>query len=502
MNREMPETFDPPLTAARPSIIFAAQSVLELAGEARSHLEAPMSAETTSRNLQSIYLGSLVYTVVSFGGNDLVTQSVLTILLLPLVILSIRKIPANPSLFFLYFIGLCCFFVFTGVAFLQSIRLDHHFLEHPIWNLVRENVGPVQGAISVSPEQTRASLVCLAPLLGFLVTISLFGTLEEAISLIRKLNYFTAIVAAYGLVQHFFFGRQLGFAEKVFYLDSLTAFFVNRNSAGAFFGIGTIMSGSVAFYYLRSIDPMKLGDKILAPQKGDAPEYRMFMVAVCLTLLQFIALLLTQSRGAIGATFLASVVLTLIMAQRKLSRGAATKTKVNIFKPYIVILFLVTGLFFLFSGQAAHRQEAGGIDYSRLCVYKSVIVAISDNWILGTGFGTFSNVFPAYRDPDCVGVSGVWEAAHNSFLEGTLGLGVVFPVITVIGFVVLIRTFWIGIKARHRYRFAPALGLAVLLLVSLHSLVDFSMQIPGVSFLVATILGCCSVVALERGEPR
>ena len=279
-----------------------------------------MSAETSSRIAQSVYLGSIAYTVVSFGGNDLVTQSVLTLVLFPLIILSLRKIPANSSLFLVYSIGLFCFFVYIGIAFLQSIRLDHHPLEHPIWNLVRENVGAVPGAISVSPEHTRASLVCLVPFLGFLVTISLFGTLEEAISMIRKLNYFTAIVAAYGLVQHLFFGEQLGFAEKVFYLDSLTAFFVNRNSAGTFFGIGAIMSSSLAFYYLRSIDPRKLGERLLAPQKSDAPEYRMFIVALVLTLLQFLALLLTQSRGAIGATFIASVVLTLIMAQRTLSK--------------------------------------------------------------------------------------------------------------------------------------------------------------------------------------
>ena len=120
-----------------------------------------------------------------------------------------------------------------------------------------------------------------------------------------------------------------------------------------------------------------------------------------------------------------------------------------------------------------HRQEAEGADYSRLCVYKSVTAAIADNWVLGAGFGAFPNVFPAYRDPDCAGVSGVWEAAHNSFLEGTLGLGFVFPVITAIALLVLIRTYWIGVETRHRYRFAPALGLAVLLLVSLHSLVDF-----------------------------
>ena len=162
------------------------------------------------------------------------------------------------------------------------------------------------------------------------------------------------------------------------------------------------------------------------------------------------------------------------------------------------MVLVLIGIFLLFAGQTTYRQEVEGVDQARLCVFKSTIAAIGDNWTFGAGFATFSNVFPFYRNADCAGVGGIWDAAHNFFLEGTLGLGVIFPVIVAAGIVTLVGTFWFGVKVRHRYRFVPITGLSVLLLICLHSIVDFSMQIPGVSLFVATILGCCCCISLGR----
>ena len=36
--------------------------------------------------------------------------------------------------------------------------------------------------------------------------------------------------------------------------------------------------------------------------------------------------------------------------------------------------------------------------------------AIRENWLLGTGYGTFDRVFPMYRDPAC-GIHGAWLRA-------------------------------------------------------------------------------------------
>ena len=126
--------------------------------------------------------------------------------------------------------------------------------------------------------------------------------------------------------------------------------------------------------------------------------------------------------------------------------------------------------------------------------------ALIDNLPFGTGFGTFQDVFPGYRDHVCAGINGIWDAAHNSFIEGGMGLGLLFLVLAPVAIALLVRAFLIGLRERQRYRFVPALGLASLLLICLHSLVDFSLQIPAVAFYAAAIFGCCVVISLGRRE--
>ena len=449
-----------------------------------------------------LYFLAITYTVVSFGGAELVTQSVLTLVLIVLVILNTRNVPESRHLFALWMFAVFCLFTLASVAFVQSVQLSNHPLEHSIWRLVRDNLGPVKGAISVAPAQTRASLVAFSPLLAFILSLALFQTLPYALTMLKRLSYFSAAVAFYGILQHLLFPLQLGFGEKIFYLDSLTAFFVNRNSAGTFLGVGTTLALSLAFYYFRSIEPAKLIDRLLKPSDASTHAYHMFALFFLLSLLQGVALFLTQSRGAASSTFVAIVLFIVLAAEEPLSRGAVTLPP-NLARSIRIgaMVLVVIGVFLLLAGQITYRQEAEGIDQARLCVFKSTVAAIGDNWTLGTGFGTFSNVFPAYRNFDCAGVEGIWDVAHNSFLEGTVGLGVIFPLIVAAGIAALVRTFWFGVKVRHRYRFVPIMGLSVLLLICLHSTVDFSMQIPGVSLFVATILGCCCGISLER-EPR
>ena len=61
-------------------------------------------------------------------------------------------------------------------------------------------------------------------------------------------------------------------------------------------------------------------------------------------------------------------------------------------------------------------------------------------------------------------------------------------------------TFIHGVKVRHRFRFVPIIGLAALILASLHSLVDFSLQIPGVGVYFAAIMAATVTVSLGRGR--
>ena len=125
---------------------------------------------------------------------------------------------------------------------------------------------------------------------------------------------------------------------------------------------------------------------------------------------------------------------------------------------------------------------------ARLPVYTLVIRAISDSPYLGTGYGTFSDVFPLYRD-STIKDTMVWGNAHSTYLENMLELGIpaALALFSAIGYCGWIC--WRGLTRRRRNRVYPAVGLATTVLVAAHSTVDFTLAIPAVSITYAYILG-------------
>jgi O-antigen ligase len=162
-------------------------------------------------------------------------------------------------------------------------------------------------------------------------------------------------------------------------------------------------------------------------------------------------------------------------------------------------VLLIVGLFALFAGRSLHRMEAQSAADARWCSFASTIEAIEDHPWLGTGFAAFQDVFPTYRKAECAGIHGVWDRAHNFFLEGYLGLGLPFAIALCAGYGALVGVGLRGLRRRRRLRFAPAMGLASLLLASLHAIVDFSPQIPGFAVYFAAVMASTLTISSGNG---
>lgn len=149
-------------------------------------------------------------------------------------------------------------------------------------------------------------------------------------------------------------------------------------------------------------------------------------------------------------------------------------------------------------------SRMNGIDKDlRWCAWSITSSAILDNFWLGTGFGTFIDSFPTYRDPICLGTEGTWHRAHNSFLELILGLGLAALVFLLLGYQIVLRCCFLGLKYRKSLRAIPILTLGILVFVSGHSLVDFPMQIPGVATYCAALLGAgCAISITQKTKGR
>lgn len=122
--------------------------------------------------------------------------------------------------------------------------------------------------------------------------------------------------------------------------------------------------------------------------------------------------------------------------------------------------------------------------------------AIRDNWLWGTGFGSFDLVYPFYETKDMVHVEYV-NHAHNDFLEVFLEGGIGAGVILVVYAVALVaRGFRV---ARYPLQRLALLSIVVILL---HSLVDYPLRTMAIamSFAFFNVLFFTDVGMKPAGE--
>ncbi len=466
--------------------------------------DAATSPSTWIRLLRGLFWITLVIAIGAEGAVDIASISIVACLLAAILVLSIGYGEIARASVYVAAIAAIGLAALIGVTWLQSQRGLEGFQENPAWKLAQEQISGIKGAVSIAPEQSWSSIVYFCPVLAFLVCLALFRRQREAMRFLHWLCYFNTVVAVLGIAQFYLLSDTLSFTEKQFYLDSLTLTFVNRNSAGTFLGIGLVMSVAFMLQSLRMVDPAKFFERLLSSGRATYRDYFFVAVFFGLGTIQLIALVLTQSRGAISASAAALVALIAVLSGHPLTGGRRSSTQQTWqrFTPFIrfaAVAGMVAAAFGLFSGRAAYRQALGS-DEARLCTFRSVWKAIGDSWPYGTGFGNFANIFPAYRDSACSGISGVWEAAHNFYLEGLLGLGMTFAAVFGVFVTTLLATFIYGLRHRRRYRFVAAMGLAVLVLIGLHALVDFSLQIPGIAIFVAGVFAGCVTICFARDE--
>jgi O-antigen ligase len=222
-------------------------------------------------------------------------------------------------------------------------------------------------------------------------------------------------------------------------------------------------------------------------------------------LLTVVALMLTKSRAGIGSSLLG---LTVFLAVLAYYGGYSARPQRGFSAPVdpvwkrlgrVLAALLIVALFVsVFAGQTILRLGVQStVDDGRFCVVPGLLRLLEDNWVVGTGLGTFRDVFPPYLDPEC-GIVGIWARAHNVYIESWINLGLPFVILATFIVISLFYVFLRGISVRRRMRFVPALGLSALIIVLAHSALDFSLQIPGFAAFWAAVLTPCIIIANNR----
>ncbi|MEF2072031.1 O-antigen ligase family protein [Consotaella aegiceratis] len=377
----------------------------------------------------------------------------------------------------------------------QAVSFEGNPLANPIWSAVAEPLDLVGGSISVAPGETIRSLPSLlGPFLVFATAAVLASRDDRPERLWNRLAYLGFALVAFGLLRYALFPDVRLFSQIHLNAGAVTSVLVNRNNAATLFGLTSLALCGTFFVHLARLDWFRLRRDVREFHPGILRRYSALLLALAALFVTLLALFLTKSRAGFGATLLALLLAIGTATATLPSRRIAKRPRWII----VTLAALVLGIFTVFGQQTIHRAQMVGFEDARSCIYRDVMRAIADYPWVGTGFGTFEAIFPMYRSAEC-GIVGVWSRAHNSWLEGALGLGLPFFVLLV-GYCLfrLIRIYRVGIRERRRYRAIPIASLAMLLLVGVHSVFDFSLQIHGVAIYFAGLLGAGTAVSLAR----
>jgi O-antigen ligase len=205
---------------------------------------------------------------------------------------------------------------------------------------------------------------------------------------------------------------------------------------------------------------------------------------------------MTGSRGAVLASLFALIVAFIAFFRRDLPRRAGIATALAGGGAVVLILLQVMG-----AGVNTRFDTQGLADEGRIETYKATLRLIADHPWFGTGQGTFALAFPAYRSPN-VSVWGVWDMAHNTLLEIAADMGVPIAALVVVAWTVIFVMLVRGVFIRRRGLLVPVAALAVATLAVSHSLIDFSLQIPGYAIVALSLIGAGLAQSFggERGQ--
>jgi O-antigen ligase len=268
--------------------------------------------------------------------------------------------------------------------------------------------------------------------------------------------------------------------------------FVSSNSFGCYCGMGIVAAMALVFAGRRRKADMPYGydedDSILDSVTG----FRLTMLAVCLLLLG--GLLLSASRAGAVATFAGAAVLTLLMLRGR------WQSRPDLVRIFVVVGVIVAAVVLVVAGGAIANKMATSTDFGgdRIRIWLAALQAVAMSPWLGWGLGSFADIYAIVQP---VSIPILNDLAHSTPLETVVEVGI--PA-ALVGFAIVLIPWAVSLHGaltrRRSHRHLPAAAFAVAAVAIFHSLVDFSLQMPAIAFVVSALLGLGWAQAFGRRE--
>ena len=363
-------------------------------------------------------------------------------------------------------------------AAVQAVPFTPASLHHAYWSEPRDVLGlPYAGAISVNPEATWSRLMGLLAYGGiFWLAFQLCRPSARAHQVLFGLAAGGLLYAVYGL--HDFFGSGSGV---------VTSTFVNRDSYATYAGMTLLCGlGLVLRALARRARPGVAHRRAVVEMLARLDGPLALGIVTCLV--AGAALLLTRSRGAFIA--LCAALVAFVWSLRRTS-PITSQAIVKTATVFSIGLFL--GIVGLAGGETLGRFADAAVEtVNRLVYYRTTWEAIRDRPLLGTGYGTYADAFRAYNHSG----TGTYflDKAHSTYLQMIMELGWPAAAALYAGLGLLVFRC-----LQSRSAVYPAVLASCSVLVGVHALVDFSLEMPAIAATYALLLGVGCAQAVQGG---
>ena len=314
-------------------------------------------------------------------------------------------------------------------------------------------------------------LLLLPPVAIFYAVLQLSPYFRTRLALIACIM--AAISAAVGLLQYGSGTQSLAFYDKT-HLGFGTGFFSNRNHQADLAIIGWLLAA-----VLVSSPVLPTARKSGAVQGG---------VVLLATALFVLAILATGSRGGFLLAGFAGLAVLVIRFTGSAGKLFAALIGAGVLAAAGLAVAASSGSTLL----GATVERFGNDEEARLVIWPRVLELLGDVMPLGTGIGSFTEV---YRFTEPLGMVGrkYVNSAHNEFLEIALEAGIPGLAILFAGIAVIFWAGWRALKgglgaAGDGRRLKAAAGVAIIILIA-HSSFDYPLRTTGLAVLFAFLCG-------------
>jgi len=439
------------------------------------------SAKLLGRIIFAGLLTLIVFTAIPYGTVDQWFEAVFECAVFVLTAIWIFEALLRGSWQFNKVLILVPLMALTAYAFFQTVQLPGRF-----W--VPANGSPVpQTSLTIDQYQTHLTAVKMLALTLFTALLLLH------VSSRKRLQWLVHVVIGLGLASALF-----GIARQLLQSpDSLTGFALPFLYPRV--GYGQFLSPNVFAFLAEMASALVMGLVL-----GGGVRRQHILIYLAIGLVIWAALVLSNSRGGILGFICQAVLLAFVGLSWFRSRRLAGETgreqrltipwflPIRILVILVMVVTLVVGVLWMGGERLASKLEDKDVANAttdgdtRKEIWQSTWQLIKHNPWTGVGFGAYFLAIPQYQSGS--GRTKI-EQAHNDYLDLAASGGVLAIILAAWFLGVIIWRARSSLRSADAFRRAAGLGAAAgMLSVSVHSLVDFGLQVTGIAVVALTLV--------------